>query len=184
MQVTPLELPGVLLVAPRVFRDARGLFFESWHRARYAAAGIPEEFVQDNVSVSAAGVLRGLHLQHPRGQGKLVSVVAGAVFDVAVDVREGSPTFGRWVGARLDAERREQLYIPPGFAHGFQVLSEQAVFVYKCSAVYNPTAELTVAWDDPDLSIAWPRPDPAVSEKDARGVRLRDLAGRGRLPTA
>lgn len=175
MQVTPTDLPGVLHLQPVVYGDARGFFLETWSAPRYAAAGLPERFAQDNLSSSQRGVLRGLHLQHPMDQGKLVHVVLGEVFDVAADVRLGSPTFGRWTGAVLTAERHNQLWIPPGFAHGFVVLSEQAVFGYKCTEVYAPAHELSVRWDDPDLGIAWPVAAPSLSAKDAAAPLLRDV---------
>lgn len=175
MNVTETALPGVLLLEPRVFPDERGHFMETWNRDRYAAAGVPDRFVQDNVSVSRRGVLRGLHFQHPHAQGKLVSVPWGEVWDVAVDVRAGSPRFGQWVGYSLSAENARQLWIPEGFAHGFVVLSERAVFQYKCTDVYHPEAERTLRWDDPELAIEWPVSDPLVSEKDAQGVTLSGL---------
>lgn len=170
MKVTQTAIPGLLLLEPRVFGDARGQFFESWNQARYAEAGVPETFVQDNVSVSQRGVLRGLHFQWPHPQGKLVQVIAGEVFDVAVDLRDGSPTFGKWVGEVLSSGNRRQLYVPVGFAHGFQVLSDEAVFSYKCTDYYRPEAECTVAWNDPSLGITWPIDPPTLSDKDQRGV--------------
>ena len=175
MKVTRLELPDVLLVEPAVHHDERGWFLETWSRARYAQAGIPELFVQDNLSRSVRGVVRGLHLQHPDGQGKLVSVAHGEVFDVAVDVRVGSPSFGRWVGRTLTAARGEQLYLPPGFAHGFCATSDEAVLAYKCTAEYAPGSEVSVLWSDPDLAIPWPAADPIVSPKDRAQPRLRDI---------
>jgi dTDP-4-dehydrorhamnose 3,5-epimerase len=181
MEVCPLDIPEVWLVKPRVFVDPRGYFFESYSRARYADAGLAESFVQDNVSRSSRGVLRGLHLQHPRGQGKLVQVLHGEVFDVAVDVRVGSETFGRWVAAVLSAENRLQLWIPSGFAHGFVVLSEEAVFTYKCTAPYDLESELGVRFDDPEIGIDWPVREPILSEKDAAHPRLREIAPE-RLP--
>ncbi len=182
MKIQALKLPGVLLVEPRVFGDTRGQFLETYRRERYAEAGIPCDFVQDNLSVSARDVLRGLHLQNPCGQDKLVSVAAGAVFDVAVDVRAGSPHFGQWVGATLTEENRHQLFIPKGFAHGFAVLSDTAIFTYKCSDRYEPTAELTILWDDPDIGIDWPVETPQISDKDAAGLRLGDV-DQARLPS-
>ncbi len=181
MRVTPTELPEVLVVEPRVFGDERGYFLETFQARRYAQAGIPGPFVQDNLSFSRRGVLRGLHYQHPHGQGKLVWVLQGEVFDVAVDIRRGSPTFGRWVGVWLSAENKRQLWIPPGFAHGFCVVSETALFTYKCTDYYAPEAEGTVRWDDPELGIAWPVSDPIVSPKDAAGLRLREIPAQ-RLP--
>jgi dTDP-4-dehydrorhamnose 3,5-epimerase len=180
VKVIETELPGVFRIEPRTFRDTRGEFQESWNAERYAAAGIPGRFVQDNVSISRRGTLRGLHLQQPHAQGKLVQVLLGEVFDVAVDVRLGSPTFGRWVGATLDGDAKHQFYIPPGFAHGFCVLSESALLVYKCSEVYHPESELSVAWNDPELAVAWPVAVPELSPKDAAAPRLAEL--RGRLP--
>jgi dTDP-4-dehydrorhamnose 3,5-epimerase len=172
MRVTPTELPDVLLVEPRVFTDARGAFTEAFSHRRYAEAGIPTSFVQDNVSWSRRGVLRGLHFQEPNGQGKLVSVVHGAVFDVAVDVRVGSPTFGRWTGVELSGENHRQLWIPPGFAHGFVVTSEHAVFTYKCTGYYDAASDRTLRWDDPRLAIAWPVRDLVLSPKDAEAPGL------------
>ena len=181
MNVVETALPGGLIVEPRVFGDPRGFFFESWSQERYSAAGLPESFVQDNVSLSPRGVLRGLHLQWPHPQGKLVSVLRGEVYDVAVDVRLGSPTYGKWVGVTLSSETKRQLWIPPGFAHGFQVTSDEALFSYKCTDYYHPELEATVAWDDPELAIAWPLGAPVLSAKDRAGVPLRDLAS-GRQP--
>lgn len=176
MKVNETELPGVKIIEPKVFGDERGFFMESWNRERYQALGLPGEFVQDNLSRSAKGVLRGLHFQNPNAQGKLVQVLDGEVFDVVVDIRRGSPTFGRWVGAVLSAENRHQLWAPPGLAHGFCVTSESALFAYKVTDRYNPEAELSLAWDDPDIGIEWPLEGaPELSEKDRAGVRLRDL---------
>ncbi len=182
MKVTPTALPEVLLVEPRVFGDARGYFFESYSARRYAEAGITATFVQDNVSRSRRGVLRGLHYQHPHGQGKLVGVLEGAVFDVAVDVRRGSPTFGRWVGECLSAENKRQLYLPPGFAHGFLVTSEDALFAYKCTDYYHPETERSIRWDDPRIGIEWPIEGPVVSVKDHVAVTLDAMPAES-LPT-
>jgi dTDP-4-dehydrorhamnose 3,5-epimerase len=181
MRVTPTELPGVVIIQPRIFGDSRGSFWESWHQARYREAGLPETFVQDNVSRSARGVLRGLHFQEPKAQGKLVTVFEGEVFDVAVDIRMGSPTFGKSVAITLNGENRHQLYIPPGFAHGFCVTSESAVLIYKCTEFYHPEAERGIMWNDPDLAIRWPVEKPTLSDKDARCVRLADF-DRNHLP--
>jgi len=181
MKVEETSLPGVLLVEPRVCGDERGYFLETFQADRYRAAGIVGPFVQDNLSFSRGPVLRGLHFQHPHAQGKLVYVLMGEVFDVAVDVRVGSPTYGRWTGARLSDENKRQLYVPTGFAHGFCVLSETALFAYKCTDVYAPEAEITIRWDDPDIGIAWPVADPILSARDATAPRLRDI-GRERLP--
>jgi len=174
VKVTPTQLPGVLLVEPKVFRDARGFFLETFHVERYAAAGIPGPFVQDNLSRSGKGTLRGLHFQEPQAQGKLVQVLRGAVFDVAVDVRKGSPHFGRWVGVELNDENRHQLWIPSGFAHGFCVLSDSADFFYKCTALFAPEAERAIRWDDPALGIRWPVEAPRLSTKDAAAPRLSE----------
>jgi dTDP-4-dehydrorhamnose 3,5-epimerase len=176
--VLPTELRGVVIVEPDVFRDARGFFLESYHAGKYAQAGLGAAFVQDNHSFSGRGTLRGLHAQARRPQGKLVRAVAGEMFDVAVDVRRGSPSFGRWVGAVLSGENFRQLYVPPGFAHGFCVLSEQVHAEYKCTEFYDAGDELAIAWNDPDLGIAWPVSEPAVSAKDASAPRLRELLER------
>jgi dTDP-4-dehydrorhamnose 3,5-epimerase len=175
MQVHETELPGVLLVETPVFPDQRGRFRELWREDAYAAAAIGPGFVQDNVSVSTAGVLRGLHFQHPHGQGKLVSAVRGTIFDVAVDVRRGSPTFGAWTGRELSGENGLQLWIPPGFAHGFSVLDREAVVVYRCTRVYRREYDRTVLWSDPDLGIRWPLSEPVLSDKDAAAPRLAEL---------
>ena len=181
MTVEETALPGVLLVERRVYQDARGHFSELYHERAYRAAGLDAHFVQDNVSASGRGVLRGLHFQHPHGQGKLVSVLAGGVFDVAVDVRRGSPHFGRWVGYDLTAENGRQLWIPPGFAHGFVVVGDGATVLYKCTHFYAPESEQALCWDDPDVGIAWPVGAPVLSPKDAAAPRLRDVPA-GRLP--
>jgi dTDP-4-dehydrorhamnose 3,5-epimerase len=175
MKATPLRLPEVVLVEPAIFRDDRGYFLETFRAARYAAAGIPASFVQDNVSVSRRGVLRGLHYQEPAAQGKLVTVLVGEIFDVAVDIRKSSATFGQWVSAVLSAETHRQLWVPPGFAHGFCVTSDTAVVAYKCTTVYEPAAEGTIVFSDPDLAIPWPVADPVVSAKDRAGLLLRDV---------
>ena len=175
MQVEALELSGLLVIEPSVHGDERGFFMESYSRDRYAAAGLPREFVQDNLSLSAQGILRGLHLQNPHGQGKLCSVLEGEVFDVAVDVRVGSPTFGQWGSVTLSSENKRQFYVPPGFAHGFVVLSERALFSYKCTDFYSSESELGVAWDDPDIGIEWPIDAPTLSGKDAKNPRLKNI---------
>ena len=182
MKVERLALPEVMLVTPTVRGDARGAFHESWQLARYAEAGLPTRWVQDNVSRSAYGVLRGLHLQHPREQGKLVSVMLGEILDVAVDVRRGSPTFGRWVQAVLSATTAQQLFVPAGFAHGFVVTSAEAVVHYKCTEYYSPADERTIAWNDATLAIDWPVRSPILSARDAEGKRLAELAP-NELPT-
>ena len=175
MKVIETELPGVLIIEPVVHGDTRGFFLESFHARRYAESGLPASFVQDNHSRSARGVLRGLHYQLRYPQGKLVRVVSGEVFDVAVDIRRGSPTFGRWVGATVSADNHRQLYVPPGFAHGFCVLSEYADFLYKCTDYYAPDDEHGVRWDDPDIGIAWPDLEFKLSDKDRNSARLREL---------
>jgi dTDP-4-dehydrorhamnose 3,5-epimerase len=175
MLVKTTELPGTLTIQPKVFGDPRGYFLESYQYRRYLDAGIAEVFVQDNISSSIHGVLRGLHLQHPYGQGKLVSVIEGEVYDVAVDVRVGSPTFGRWTGVKLTGELKNQFWIPAGFAHGFQVLSEKATFFYKCTEVYRPDCEITIRWDDPRIGIDWPIRTPKLSNRDAKGTLLKDV---------
>jgi dTDP-4-dehydrorhamnose 3,5-epimerase len=176
MNVTELEIPGVLLIEPRVFPDERGFFVETFQTERYRQHGIAVNFVQDNLSRSSRGVLRGLHLQNPKAQGKLVSVPLGEVFDVAVDLRVGSKTFGKWVSALLSGENQHQLYIPEGCAHGFCVLSEVALFAYKCTAPYAPEAQMGVAHDDPDIGIAWPLAAPSLSPKDANLPRLAAIS--------
>ena len=182
MRVTPLELPDVLLIEPRVARDARGWFYESWSGGRFAQLGLGHRFVQDNVSCSRRGVLRGLHLQHPHGQGKLLSVLHGEIHDVAVDVRRGSPTFGRWCAARLGAEAGRQIFIPAGYAHGFLVRSDSAVVTYKVTEGYHPEDEITVAWNDAAIGITWPLDGaPILSDRDAAAPTLAELTDR--LPT-
>ncbi|MGQ0529866.1 MAG: dTDP-4-dehydrorhamnose 3,5-epimerase [Panacagrimonas sp.] len=179
MKVLPTALPGVLILEPRVFADARGFFMESYNRTTFAAAtGIETEFVQDNHSRSARGVLRGLHYQIHQAQGKLVRVVSGAVYDVAVDLRRSSWNFGHWIGVELSADNHRQLWVPPGFAHGFLALSEQTEVIYKTTALYAPEQERSLAWNDPDLGIHWPLPAdlpaPLLSPKDLAALRLRD----------
>lgn len=175
MEVIPQALPEVLLIKPKVFGDARGYFIETYASQRYLEAGITLPFVQDNLSKSRRGILRGLHLQNPYAQGKLVSVVEGEVFDVAVDVRVGSPNFGKWVGAVLSADNHHQLWVPPGFAHGFCVTSDSALFSYKCTELYHPETELGVAYDDPALGIPWPVSAPELSAKDKLNLPLAKI---------
>jgi dTDP-4-dehydrorhamnose 3,5-epimerase len=182
LKVEETALPGVLVLAPDVHRDDRGEFFESWHRARYAELGLPAEFVQDNVSVSRRGVVRGLHFQHPRPQGKLIVALQGEVYDVAVDIRVGSPSFGRWVAVTLSGADRRQLWIPPGFAHGFCATSESATVGYKCTDVYVPGTERCLIWNDLRLAIPWPITGAVVSRKDASGRSLGDLERALELP--
>lgn len=173
MNVRETALPGVLIIEPKVFGDSRGFFYESWNARALAAAGIHADFVQDNHSRSAHNVLRGLHYQIRQPQGKLVRVVAGEVFDVAVDLRRSSPAFGKWQGAYLSAENKRMLWIPPGFAHGFLVTSEWAEFLYKTTDYWAAECERTIVWDDPDLAIDWPiRAPPVLSPKDAKGLPL------------
>ena len=175
MNVIPCELAGLLILEPKVFGDPRGFFLETWNQRRYREVGLDLNFVQDNLSLSRQDTLRGLHFQNPTPQGKLVSVWQGEVFDVVVDLRRSSPTFARSHGLRLSADNKRQFFIPPGFAHGFVVLSETALFHYKCTDFYTPKDELTLRWDDPDLAIEWPVPAPVLSAKDATAPRLRDL---------
>ncbi|MFN0197826.1 MAG: dTDP-4-dehydrorhamnose 3,5-epimerase [Planctomycetaceae bacterium] len=176
MQVIQTELPGVLIIEPRVFRDPRGFFKETYQKDRYRASGIDCEFVQDNVSSSCRGTVRGLHYQLRRAQAKLVQVLLGEVFDVAVDLRRGSPTFGRWAGTLLTAENHRQLFVPPGFAHGFCVISAQADIFYKCSDYYFPEHERTLLWNDPQVNIEWPLSmEPVLSDKDQRGTALGEI---------
>jgi dTDP-4-dehydrorhamnose 3,5-epimerase len=169
------ELKGVIEVVPDVHGDERGFLLETYHEEKYAAGGIDATFVQDNHSRSLRGILRGLHMQLQHPQGKLVRVVEGEVFDVAVDVRRGSPTFGQYASIVLSAENFKQLWVPPGFAHGFVVTTEVAQFEYKCTDFYHPEDELAIAWNDPDIGIPWPIDDPQISEKDAAGRRLVDV---------
>ncbi len=175
MKITPTAIPEVLLVEPDLFGDARGFFMETWHAGKYAEQGLDVSFVQDNHSRSRHRVLRGLHYQLKQPQGKLVRVTAGRVFDVAVDIRRGSPTFGRWVGMELNDEDHRQLYVPPGFAHGFSVLSESADFLYKCTDFYLPEDEHGILWNDPEIGIQWPGNDFLISDKDRENRLLKEL---------
>ena len=177
MNVTGFDIDGPKLIEPAVHGDERGFFLESWNAASFARAGIDAAFVQDNHSRSDRGVLRGLHFQHPHAQGKLVRVVNGAVWDAVVDVRAGSPTFGRWVGTELSAANKRMLWVPPGFAHGFLTLSDDTDFLYKCTDLYHPEAEHTLAWDDPTVGVDWPLADlePRLSAKDRDGQRLAQI---------
>ncbi|MBW1722833.1 MAG: dTDP-4-dehydrorhamnose 3,5-epimerase [Deltaproteobacteria bacterium] len=169
------SIPGLLLVEPQVFRDRRGFFLETFHRDKYRAAGIRGPFLQDNHSHSVHGTLRGLHYQLRHPQGKLIYVVKGEIFDVAVDIRRGSPTFGRWAATILSSENKCQLYIPEGFAHGFSVLSESADIIYKCTDLYDPEDEYGILWSDPSIGIDWPLRDPILSDKDRRNPELKDV---------
>ena len=181
MNVIPTALEGVLIIEPKVFKDDRGFFAETYHAERYADAGIDVGFVQDNHSRSEQWTLRGLHAQLARPQAKLVRVLQGAIVDVAVDIRQGSPTFKRWVSVELTAENFRQIYVPTGFAHGFCVTSETAEVEYKCSDVYDPSSELRLIWNDPEIGVEWPTTEPRLSEKDASGLPLS--AWMNQLPT-
>ncbi|AEJ18691.1 dTDP-4-dehydrorhamnose 3,5-epimerase [Gracilinema caldarium] len=175
INVTPLPIEGLYIIEPRVFGDARGYFFESYNERDFNTAGLTMRFVQDNQSFSRMGVLRGLHFQKQHPQGKLVRVIQGEVYDVAVDIRPGSKTYGQYHGLILSSEKQNQFYIPPGFAHGFVVLSETAIFAYKCTDYYHPEDEGGIRWDDPDLSIPWPLKEVQVSPKDAQLPYLKDI---------
>ena len=181
MKVIETSLPQAVMIEPQVFGDSRGFFYESYNQARFEEAGIQAHFVQSNVSRSSKGVLRGLHYQWPNPQGKLVSVLEGEVFDVAVDIRRSSPSFGQWVGVMLTAENKRHFWVPPGFAHGFCVLSEHATFVYQCTAFYDREADAGILWNDADIGIDWPVKHPLLSDKDARALLLKDVP-RHRLP--
>ncbi len=178
MRVESGSLPGVVIVEPDVYRDPRGFFLETYHAEKYRAAGIPASFVQDNHSRSSRGTLRGLHLQLQRPQGKLVRVIEGEIFDVAVDVRRGSPTFGKWMGVTLSADNFRQCYLPPGFAHGFAVVSPIAQVEYKCTDIYDPKSELGIAWNDPDIGIEWPIDAPLLSARDSQQQPLAAVLDR------
>ena len=175
MKITQTKLPGVLVIEPDVFGDARGFFLETFSDKRYKEAGLKLPFVQDNISFSTKGILRGLHFQNPNAQGKLVQVLTGEVFDAAVDIRLGSPSFGQWFGEKLSAENHKQMYIPLGFAHGFCVLSDTALFSYKCTDYYIPATEGGIIWNDPDIGITWPINTPLVSKKDAAYTHLKNI---------
>ena len=177
MKFTPTEIPDVILIEPDVFGDNRGFFMETWHAEKFAAGGIAADFVQDNHSRSSHGILRGLHYQVTKPQGKLVRVLGGEVFDVAVDLRKNSATFGQWVGMHLSEDNKKMLWVPPGFAHGFYVISEQADFFYKCTDFYVPEYERAIRWDDPDFGIDWPLVDgnpPVLALKDAAAAAFKD----------
>lgn len=181
MKVIETALPGALILEPQVFGDARGFFYESYNKAKWQEAGIDADFVQSNVSRSARGVLRGLHYQWPNPQGKLVSVLEGEVYDVAVDIRRGSPTFGQSIGVMLTADNHRHFWVPEGFAHGFCVLSEFATFTYQCTALYDAKADAGIRWSDADLGIDWPLSAPLLSDKDGKTPLLKDVAPE-RLP--
>ncbi|MCC5087629.1 dTDP-4-dehydrorhamnose 3,5-epimerase [Xanthomonas campestris] len=181
MKLLKTDLPGCIVIEPAVFGDERGVFYETWNAERFGGNGLPDRFVQSNISTSAKGVLRGLHYQWPRPQGKLVSVLEGEVYDVAVDVRRGSPHFGRWTAVLLSAENKRQVWIPEGFAHGFAVLSERALFSYLCTDVYVKEADAGVRWNDAAIGIDWPISDPLLSAKDAAAPFLDEVPA-DRLP--
>ena len=174
MNVIETSIPGVLILEPKVFADRRGFFMETYNAERFLQLGIDAQFVQDNHSRSARGVLRGLHFQEPKAQGKLVRCTRGALYDVAVDVRTGSPHFGKWMSIELSEENRKMLWVPAGFAHGFCALSDWADLVYKCTAFYDPQSERSIAWNDPDIGIKWPIAEPNLSPKDAAAPRLKE----------
>ena len=175
MKVEKTKLPGVVVVTPAVHGDDRGFFMETFHQANFAEAGLPDNFVQDNHSRSAYGVLRGLHFQYPQWQGKLVRAINGTIFDVAVDVRIDSPTYKQWIGVTISAENKQQLYVPPGYAHGFCVTSEFADVAYKCTSLYKPADDMGIRWDDPEIGIEWPLDSPSVSEKDRNAGLLSSI---------
>ena len=175
MKVQNLELDGLLLIEPAIHRDERGYFCETWHAKRYREAGLPTSFVQDNLSWSCRGTLRGLHFQRPHPQAKLVYVPSGEIYDVAVDIRPSSPTFARWARVMLSAANAHQLYVPEGFAHGFCVTSDEALVAYKCSAPYERSAQRVIAWDDPELAIVWPVRNPLLSPQDRRAPRVSEV---------
>ena len=175
MKVIETSLPGVLIIESKVFPDARGFFVETYQRQRYHSMGLTAEFVQDNLSFSTRGVLRGMHCQNPHAQAKLVQVLQGEVWDVAVDIRRNSPYFGQWTAVTLSSVTKNQFYLPPGFAHGFCVLSETALFTYKCTDTYYPGDEVGFRWDDPEVGIAWPIREPILSEKDGKLPLLRQI---------
>lgn len=177
MKIISTYIPDVKIIEPAIFKDKRGFFFETWQQKRFDSEIVPRSFVQDNLSGSVKGTLRGLHYQASNTQGKLIQVIAGEVFDVAVDIRKSSPDFGKWVGEIISSQNRKQLWIPEGFAHGFYVISEWAEFTYKCTNFYSPESEQTIIWNDPDIGIKWPIPkgeQPIVSEKDCAGKLFKD----------
>ena len=175
MKLIETGIPGLVVVEPEVYGDSRGFFMETWNSDRYGACGLPDRFVQSNISRSAAGVIRGLHYQHPCAQGKLVSVLEGRVYDVAVDIRSDSPTFRQWAGVELSAANHRQLYLPEGFAHGFCVLGDSALLSYLCTTLFNAEYDAAIAWNDPDIGIEWPIEHQSLSERDRKAPRLRDV---------
>ena len=178
MKVETTPLSGVLLITPAVFGDDRGFFMETYNAAKTADQGVPDVFVQDNHSRSSEGVLRGMHYQYPQWQGKLIRAISGEIFDVAVDIRQDSPTYGQWFGVFLNDENKQQLYVPPGFAHGFCVTSEIADVAYKCTSDYQPQQDVGIRWNDSDIGIDWPIEEPLLSEKDAKAPLLKDTEPR------
>jgi dTDP-4-dehydrorhamnose 3,5-epimerase len=174
LAISTTDFPGLTVIEQRVFKDARGFFMETYHRDRFEAAGLPTDFLQDNHSLSHRNVIRGLHYQIERPQGKLVRAVRGTVFDVAVDLRRSSPTFGRWFGIELSDANRKQVYIPPGFAHGFCSLTDVAEVIYRCTDVYHPAGERTILWNDQQLAIRWPVAEPILADKDRRGLQFAE----------
>lgn len=181
MKVTTTKLDGALVFEPKIFGDSRGFFMETWNYQRYKEAGLDVKFIQSNLSKSAKGVLRGLHFQNPNSQGKLVQILTGEVFDVAVDIRQGSPTFGQWHGEILSGDNNKQFYIPEGFAHGFCVLSDTAIFSYMCTNVYDAAADNSLLWNDPEIDIDWPIDNPLLSDKDKNALTLK-ATNKDRLP--
>jgi len=175
MRVIKTKLDGALVFEPNVFGDSRGFFMETWNHKRYQEAGLDVTFVQSNLSKSSKGVLRGLHFQNPNPQGKLVQIITGEVFDVAIDIRIGSPTYGLWHGEYLSAQNHKQFYIPEGFAHGFCVLSDTAIFSYMCTQAYDAQADCSIQWNDPDIAIKWPISQPSLSEKDSKALPLKAI---------
>jgi dTDP-4-dehydrorhamnose 3,5-epimerase len=175
MNIKEVKIQGILIIEPDVFKDERGFFLETWNKERYEKIGIQYSFVQDNISFSKKGILRGLHFQYPQPQGKLIQVLSGQVIDIAVDIRIGSPTYGQWHSEILSNVNLRQMYAPPGFAHGYCVMSESAIFSYKCTDFYNPNTERGIIWNDPDLNINWPIEEPVLSPKDAKYPMLKDL---------
>jgi dTDP-4-dehydrorhamnose 3,5-epimerase len=176
LNVINTNLAGVVVIEPRVFADERGFFIETWNAARFRDAGLPQHFVQDNHSRSKQGVLRGLHYQEPNPQGKLVRCTRGAIYDVAVDIRRGSPSFGKWYGAELSEENKRMLWVPPGFAHGFCSLTDDCDVLYKCTSLYDAANDRSILWNDPEIGIRWPLKEPLLSAKDAAAPRLKDAA--------
>jgi len=175
MKVTETKLSEVLILEPKVFQDDRGYFLETWNKTRYEKIGVPVHFVQDNISLSKRGILRGLHFQYPQSQGKLIQVLLGEVLDVVVDIRVGSPTYRQWIGEVISESNHRQMYVPPGFAHGYCVISDKALFSYKCTDFYNPATEHGIIWNDPEIGIEWPTEQPVLSPKDKAYPRLKDL---------